>query len=371
MNRRYFLFGTMAAAARPAFSQNTTAASDNVGVGIIGVGNRGSHTMRGVMDQPGVTIRAICDIKPDRLDKAATAAAASNPRTFRDYKELLALNDVDAVYISTPCDLHVEMAIAALKAGKHVYLEKPVGITPESINDLVKVAKTTKPILHVGQQRRSEKRLQNTIQKIQDGAAGKIVMVKAQRHAGNDLAHDGPSADWFFNSKRSGDVIVEMAVHNLDVCNWAIGSRPERAGGFGGNLVWVNDPPGRNTMDGYSLTYDYANGVKMSFTQVFFHPNGMPGGGQYTYIFTDKGGVDLDSATFYPRERGATPVVLSEKVQENRNAHTEAFFDAIRNGKKSPADISIGATAALTAIMGREAIYQKKTIAWSDMRVNL
>jgi hypothetical protein len=124
-------------------------------------------------------------------------------------------------------------------------------------------------------------------------------------------------------------------------------------------------------MDGYSLTYDYANGVKMSFTQVFFHPNGMPGGGQYTYIFTDKGGVDLDSATFYPRERGATPVVLSEKVQENRNAHTEAFFDAIRNGKKSPADISIGATAALTAIMGREAIYQKKTIAWSDMRVNL
>ena len=66
------------------------------------------------------------------------------------------------------------------------------------------------------------------------------------------------SAEWFFNAKRSGDVIVEMAVHNLDLCNWAVRSRPERAAGFGGNLLWKNDPPGRTqTWIGYTLSYEY------------------------------------------------------------------------------------------------------------------
>jgi myo-inositol 2-dehydrogenase/D-chiro-inositol 1-dehydrogenase len=75
-------------------------------------------------------VAALCDIKPDRLDEAATAAATHNSSTYRDYHELLARKDIDAVVIATPCDLHVEMAIAALNAGKHVYCEKPAGIDP-------------------------------------------------------------------------------------------------------------------------------------------------------------------------------------------------------------------------------------------------
>jgi predicted dehydrogenase len=72
------------------------------------------------MAQPGAKVVALCDIKPDRLDKAATAAAMHKPSTYRDYHELLARKDMDAVVIATPCDLHVEMAIAALKAGKQL-----------------------------------------------------------------------------------------------------------------------------------------------------------------------------------------------------------------------------------------------------------
>ena len=306
-------------------------------------------------------------IKPDRLDKAATAAAKYQPSTTTDYRKLLERNDVDAVYIASPCDLHVEMAIAALKAGKHVYCEKPAGITPESVAELVRVARASKTVFQIGQQMRSMKALGETIGKIQSGTMGKIIMVKAQRHAGNDLAHDGPSQDWFFNAKRSGDVIVEMAVHNLDECNWVIGSHPDRAGGFGGALLWKDDPPGRTNMDGYTLSFDYANGVKMSFTQVFFHPNGMPGGGQYCYVYTTEGAVDLSNATFYPRARKAEPVTLAEKSQERGEAHIAAFFESIRTGKKPPADIEIAATAALTAIMGRESIYQRRTMTWADV----
>jgi predicted dehydrogenase len=362
MNRRYFLLGSAALAAqRAAYPQET------LGVGMIGTGNRGSYVLQGVIEQAGVKVNALCDLKPDRLDRGATLAARDKPATLKDYRELLARQDIDAVFIETPCDLHVEMVIAALKAGKHVYCEKPAGITPESIRELVKAVHASNRVFQIGQQMRSFVRLQRTIDAIRDGAAGDVIMIKAQRHASADLPHDSSSADWFFDVKRSGDVIVEMSVHNLDVCNWASGSRPERAAGFGGTLLYKNDPPGRTNMDGYSLTYDYANGVKVSYVQTFFHPRGLPGGNQATHVYGTKGAVDLDTATFYPLERNAKPTVLAEPVVEEKHGHVTAFFEAIRNGKKSPADVDIAATAALTAILGREAIYRKQVMLWDNL----
>ena len=87
---------------------------------MIGVGNRGAHLLKHVIEVPGTSVRAICDLKPDRVDRAATMAARDKPAVVRDWKELLQRSDIDAVHVATPCDLHVEMAIAALKAGKHV-----------------------------------------------------------------------------------------------------------------------------------------------------------------------------------------------------------------------------------------------------------
>src|SRR3954471_17808266 len=108
-------------------------ATPRVGTALIGAGGRGSYLLQTILEEPKARVAALCDIKPDRLDKAASTAAKDKPRTYTDYRRLLDRKDVQAVFIATPCDLHVEMAIAALRAGKHVYCEKPVGITPESI----------------------------------------------------------------------------------------------------------------------------------------------------------------------------------------------------------------------------------------------
>ncbi len=367
MQRRHFLVATAASLRALARQEQAT-----VRAGFIGTGNRGFYLMRAFMSLPGARVTALCDIKADRLDKAATAAADHQPATFADYRRLLEQRDLDAVFIATPCDLHAEMAIAALQAGKHVYLEKPVGISPAEIRDLLAAARSARTVLQVGQQLRSDPRLQATIAKIHQGVAGEVIMVKAQRHASDDLDHHGPSADWFFDAKRSGDVIVEMAVHNLDICNWIVRSRPERAAGFGGVLLWKDDPPGRSSMDGYTLSYEYANGVKLSFTQVFFHPPGLPGGGQYFYVYGTKGAVDVLASVFYPRERKATPQKLVETVPERKgDAHIAAFLESIRTGAPPAADITVGATAALTAILGREAIYQKRVTEWSEFQVDL
>ncbi len=365
MKRRYFLFG--AASSLAGQSPN-----DAIQVGMIGVGNRGGYVMKSVMAQPGGKVVALCDIKPDRLDKAATAAARDNPATYKDWRKLIDDKNVQVVHISTPCDLHVEMAIAALQAGKHVYCEKPAGVTPESIARLVKVARASKMKFQIGQQLRSDTRMRKTIEQVHAGIAGTVVMIKAQRHSGDDLPHDSPSADWFFDAKRSGDVIVEMSVHNLDVCNWAANSRPERAAGFGGAMVWPNDPPGRTNMDGYTLSYEYANGVKMSYTQVFFHPSGLPGNGQYFYVYGTEGAVDLYTSTFYARKKGAKPQVLfPDEKQDLNSQHVASLFDAIRNGTPVTAGIDVGATGALTAILGRDAIYKKRMLSWKELGVEL
>jgi len=339
-----------------------------VRTGIIGTGNRGFHLWRNLLPLEGVKLAAACDIKADRLDKALSAAKRDNPAGFSDYRKLLERKDIDAVFIASPCDLHVEMAIAALQAGKHVYCEKPIGTTPESIGRLLKVARSSDRILQVGQQLRYGAQLREVIGRIHQGVAGKVLMLKAQRHAGNDLAQDGSSADWFFDAKRSGDVIVEMAVHNLDVCNWIVNSRPERAGGFGGVNLWVNQPPGRTSMDGYTLSYEYPSGVKMSFTQMFFHPRGLPGGGQYFYVYGTQGAVDVSNARFYPLD-GSEAQALSTAPAFSGEPQLKAFFDSIRNRTRPAVDINVAAVAALTAILGREAIYQKRVMTWSEMGV--
>ncbi len=364
LNRRHFFFGSMAA---PLVSRAQSAAAP-IRAGFIGVGNRGGYMLQPALKQAGVKVVALCDIKPDRLDKAATSAARDNPATYRDYRELLQRQDIDAVHISTPCDLHVEMAIAALKAGKHVYCEKPAGINPASIGELIKAVRASSKVFLIGQQMRSSTRLRDTIARISDGLIGKVVMVKAQRHTNDDLDHDGPSADWFFDASRSGDVIVEMSVHNLDMFNWVIGGHPLRAAGFGGTLVYKNLPPGRTNMDGYTLSYDYPGEVILSYTQVFFHTRGMPGNGQYCHVHGTEGSVDLDNAMFYPRSKDAKPQELVEPRKEDLNLlHVTAFYDAIRNGTKVPAGIVEGATGALTAILGREAIYKKRVMEWSQL----
>lgn len=367
MERRHFLFA--AAAAWRSLAQEEPAP---VRAGFIGTGNRGMYLMRAFMKLPGARIAALCDIKADRLDQAASAAAAHRPATFADYRRLLEYPELDAVFIATPCDLHAEQAIAALQAGKHVYLEKPVGVTVAQVRDLLRAARSARTVLQVGQQLRSDERLRTTIARIHEGVAGEVIMVKAQRHASEDLDHHGSSSDWFFDARRSGDVIVEMAVHNLDVCNWIVRSRPERAAGFGGVLLWKDDPPGRTSMDGYTLSYEYANGVKLSFTQVFFHPPGLPGGGQFYHVYGTEGAVDVLASVYYPRERKAAPRKLVESVPERSgDAHVAAFLEAVRTGVPPAADITVGATAALTAILGREAIYGRRVAEWREFEVDL
>ncbi len=368
LDRRSFLM-VSAAGARAAFARP----ADPVRTAMIGTGNRGSYLLQGVLEQPDAKVVALCDIKPDRLDKAATAAARDNPNTYSDWRRIVERKDVDAVFIATPPYLHSEMAIAALKSGKHVYCEKPIGMTPGQVKSLVEAARASNRVFVAGQQLRSQKHLADAVGKIHDGAIGEVIMIKAQRHATSDLPYDGTSADWYFDAAKSGGYLIEQSVHNLDLCNWVIGAHPLRATGLGGIVLHKDEPPGRTIYDCGSLTYDYAKGVKMSFTQNVFHPRGLPGGGQYIYVYGAKGAADLMASPpmMYPLGPGGPPVALAEKQQENPHQHIVAFYACVNGGGPNPADIAIGAAAALTAILGNEAMVKERMVRWEDLGVKL
>jgi myo-inositol 2-dehydrogenase/D-chiro-inositol 1-dehydrogenase len=367
VDRRSFLLGS-AVAASIGYGQT----GQTINTASIGVGNRGSYLLRAVLAQSNAKVVALCDIKPDRLDKAASAAARDNPATYADWRRVIDRKDVEAVFIATPPHLHSEMAIAALKTGKHVYCEKPIGVTAAQVRDLVKAAKGNSKVFVVGQNMRTEGQLAEAVRKIREGAIGDVIMVKAQRHASGDLNHAGSSADWYFDVTKSGGYLIEQSVHNLDACNWVIGAHPSRACGFGGTLLFKNDPPGRTIFDCGLLTFDYPNGVKMSFTQNVFHPRRMPNNNQMIYVYGTKGAADLlDTVMMYPLAGDAQPSLLAEKQQDPPHALIKAFYDCIAKGAPNPADITIGATAALTSILGHEAMVREKVVNWADLGVDL
>jgi len=367
LNRRYFLMGS-AVSARVVSGQ----AADRIGAAVIGTGNRGASLLRGVIEQPNAKVMALCDIQADRLDKAATAAARDNPATYADWRRIIERKDVDAVFIATPPHLHSEMAVAALQAGKHIYCEKPIGVTAAQVRAVVRAARSAKRVFVAGQQLRSYKQLSEAVGKIRAGVIGEVIMVKAQRHAVADISHDGTSGDWYFDVAKSGGYLIEQSVHNLDACNWVVGAHPTRACGFGGALLYKNDPPGRTIFDCANLVYEYPSGAKLSFTQNVFHPRTLPNGSQYIYVFGTQGAVDLLYSTMmHPRARDAQPSELAPKQQEPQHAHIVAFYNCITSGAPNPADITVGATAALTSILGHEAMVQQKVVNWSDLGVDV
>jgi predicted dehydrogenase len=368
VDRRLFLLGS-AAASHAAFGQAEAA---RIPTAMIGTGNRGAYVLKGVLEQPNARVAALCDTKPSRLDAAATAAARDRPSTYSDWRRIIDRKDIEAAFIATPPYLHAEMAVAAIQAGKHVYCEKPIGITPEHVREVLNAARGNRKVFVAGQQMRSFRRMQNAIQRIRGGAIGDVVMVKAQRHGSADLPHDSSSSDWYFDVTKSGGYLIEMSVHNMDACNWAVGDRPARASGFGGIMLHKNDPPGRTIFDCGVLVYEYVNGAKMSFTQSVFHPAGLPAANQFIHVFGTKGAVDLLGNTeMYPLQGKAPGTPLSPKVEEPPHAHVEAFYSCITNNAPNPADVIVGATAALTSIMGHLAMTTQKVITWDELGVVL
>jgi predicted dehydrogenase len=373
-------------------ASNLRAASDTeVRTAVIGIGNRGTSLLKLVLAEENVKVTAICDIDPQARDKGLSTASRDKPRSYSEWRRLLDLKDVDAVVIATPCDLHAEMSAACLEAGKYVYCEKPLGVTPEQVNLALRAARRSKAYLQIGQQLRYFATMRDAIRQIHEGVLGRSYIIKAHRHSSRSRPDPAKPPrvrlPWYNDLKRSGDLIVENAVHNLDACNWIADSKPVSAYGHGKRYFPQPVPAGSAMMDGFSVEYIYENDMHVDYSQMSFHPRrlkDLPSGMWYT-IFGEKGSVYLthSSATFYDLYGEAEPRdMLSQAVKElarkwsnngakeGENAMTD-FYACVREKREPFAGIRVAAIAAVTAIMGREAIYKSRSVTWKEMGVEI
>jgi myo-inositol 2-dehydrogenase/D-chiro-inositol 1-dehydrogenase len=269
------------------------------------------------------------------------------------------------------------MATASLDAGKFVYCEKPLGITPEQVDNVLRSARRAKTFLQIGQQLRYVPVVRETVRQIHDvRIIGQPFVIKAQRHSGPVRPESERSRPaWYKDVKLSGDLIVENTVHNIDVCNWLAGSRPVSAYGHGKKYFPKPIAAGTEMMDGFSVEYIYENGMHLDYSQLYMHPRGLKSlpNGQWYVVFGEKAPIELthDAAQLYEMQAETGRRFIDESLTGKQENAMAEFYACIREGRAPFADITVGAVAALTAIMGREAIYRQRSVTWKELGVTV
>ena len=255
--------------------QTVRAANSQVQYGMIGTGSRGSYLLKHLKSIDNGRCVALCDIQPQNLDHGVQTIG-NKPKTFKDYRELLVQNDVDAVLVTVPLFLHFPITKDALTAGKHVFCEKCLVFKPEEVHALRALAgQYPKQTLQTGLQRRYSYFYQTVKSMVDKGILGNVHHIHAQWHRNMinkpsslwTMKPGGESniANWRLYRSMSGGLTAELTSHQVDVADWMFGSSPEFVMGLG-SLDLLND--GRDVYDNIQLIYKYPKGQKLTYSSI-------------------------------------------------------------------------------------------------------
>jgi myo-inositol 2-dehydrogenase / D-chiro-inositol 1-dehydrogenase len=376
-----------------------SAANSSLGLGIIGCGDRGNYDGGEFINNTDVRVTALHDLFDDRLEQtrthfdkvAETRGTAKLPdsnifRGGRAYEKLLQSKDVDLVLITSPPYFHPEHLEAAVAAGKHVYLEKPVATDVHGCNRVIAAGKKAQGrlSLHVGFQKRYDAGYRGMIDRIHAGEIGEIVLGQTFYFT-NDLGRrnkpgmselEARIRNWVFDRALSGDILVEQNIHILDIANWALKSHPVKAQGISGRTMRKQVDgihPDYLCSDHYIMTYTYPGDVHVSFNSNQFRNKGYRQQGER--FFGTKGVAESfqggpASITPNDAEEGQKTGARMETGKVNLNeavgTKMKALVDSIKSGKfENQADQ--GAETTLTTILGRMAAASGKEVTWEKM----
>lgn len=251
------------------FIQKIKAANDQVTYAMIGTGGRGSYLLKHLTKIDNGRCVAVCDIDNDAVNKAPQIIG-TNPRKYKDYREVLSQKDVDAVLIAVPLYVHFPITRDSLLAGKHTFCEKSLVFKPEEVHALRALAQErNKQVLQVGLQRRYSKFYQTVRQMIDKGMLGNVTHVHGMwhRNPGWAMKPGGKSnpKNWRLFKEYSGGLTAELASHQIDIADWMFGATPEFVIGLGGIDTWKD---GRDVFDNIQLIYSYPRGRKMVYSSI-------------------------------------------------------------------------------------------------------
>jgi predicted dehydrogenase len=284
------------------------------------------------------------------------------------YKKLLNTS-VDVVLIATSPNFRPVHFDAAIKAGKHVFMEKPVAVDPPGARKIIEAGELAKKKglgVVTGTQRRHQANYQRIQYAVERGAIGKIVggcvwwcggALWYKTKDSNESDADYMVRNWVSFTEMSGDHIVEQHVHNLDVANWYIGHPPDNALGFGGRARRKTG----NQFDFHSVDYDYGDGVRIH--SMCRQINGTDGAVREFFAGTE-------GQTW--GDGGLKGKQIKPPDFPDRNAYVQEHVDLLESILKSEPlnEARNVAESTLTAIMGRISTYTGKLVRWKDLTEN-
>jgi len=359
--------------------------SGQLKVGLIGCGGRGTGAARDcVSSSAGVKIVALADAFKDRLDgcrnglnKLGKDKADITPEKcfvgLDAYKKLIA-TDVDLVILATPPGFRPIHLAEAVKAGKNVFMEKPVAVDPVGIRSVIAsaaVAKEKKLAIVAGTQRRHEPKYIETMKRIHDGMIGEVVSAQCYWNQGTLWVHDRKKdyndvewqmRNWLYFTWLSGDHIVEQHVHNLDVINWAFGGPPAMVYGMGGRAARKGKRHG-NIYDHFCIEYEYANKAR---TISMCRQTARASNRVSERVAGTKGVSDCAGKIWSYDKGGSKGKLLWEYKGPYPNPYVEEHKDliaSIRSGKPLNEAKRV-AESTLTAIAGRMSCYTGRAMKY-------
>ncbi len=390
-SRRDFLRGGAVASATAAGAlvlsrpSTTRAADDEIRIGLIGVGGRGSGALENALKAAkNVKLVAAGDLFPEKIteklkllkDKGFGEQVTLAPdKMFSglDCAQKVVATDCNYVIIATPPGFKAAQIRAALDAGKHVFTEKPMAVDGPTVRQCLEMAEvaTKKNLgLGVGLQRHHQKGYLETLKRVKQGQIGDItsgrifwnqasLWMKPRQPKWSDA--EWQIRNWLYFTWLSGDHIVEQHIHNIDVAQWFIGKPPVAAVGMGGRQVRT-DPAYGHIFDHFAVDYEYPNDV-----HVLSMCRQIPGCHNEVgeHLQGTKGRADFSGKTWtLTTGKKVWTYDGSNDVDPYIQEHTD-LIESIRKGKPLN-ELKSATESNLSAIMGRMAAYTGKRVTWEQ-----
>ncbi len=383
LTRRRFLAGTSASVLAfnliaPGLVRGQ-AATAKLNIGLIGCGHRGRWIANLFSKNGKYNIAGLADYFPEKLEEAGQQFNVPSEKRFsglNGYKRLLE-QPLDAVMIETPPYFHPEHAAAAVEAGKHVYLAKPIAVDVPgclSVEESGRKATAKKLCFLVDFQTRANKLYQEAIQVLHRGELGKLVSLEANYQCGatwnqmDELLRKSPNDPetrlraWGVSRLLSGDIITEQNIHAIDVACWMLNANPIEAWGTGGRKrEFLGD-----CWDHFAVVYKFPNDLLVSFNS---HQSGFGYDDIMCRAYGLSGTIDthyFGKVTVHTKDlrtSGEVGNLFTDGVVTN----IETFHNSIGKGDCSNPTVSQSVRSNLSTILGRTAAYRKATVTWQEM----
>jgi predicted dehydrogenase len=389
VHRRSFLLGAAGAAATYGVSP-----ADQVTLGVIGSGGRGTLVMTIFQKDPALRVAGICDVYEPNLENAVSVAsktAGTKAKAYRNYKELLADHDIQAVLIATPEHWHYQMVMDAMAAGKDIYIEKPLCQTPEQGVKLVEAERHTKSVIQVGMQRRSYDLYQEGRAIVAAGELGAVRMVRSwwlNNYLGGSAATkldgpldweqwQGPAAhhafdanrfrQWRFYADYAGGILADQGAHVFDGIHMLMGA---------GYPLAVNatsgkpHKPGVDTPESVVAVAEYAEDFIGVFSVNYAAMQYRTRNDQLNQLDGDQARMDIGREELRVYRKGAEETVAIEKKSAKgfgyaTDLHVQNFLDCVRTRKTPTAPMKLAFQAALVVQMANLSLKQSRRLKWN------